>query len=292
MMRRREIVIEVLGPWSLGMSRRFWEGFAPAELAAQRQPDALRAVFRVEGDWSVAEVHVTQQGGSASLTVRGDGDLDQAASQACRFLSLDIDGRGWPDIGQLDPVIADAQRRLPGLRPCGFYSPYEAAAWAVLSQRLRIVQAARLRDDLVRDHGHDGAFPAPDLLRSLNLDLPGRKTEYLHAVADAALEGRLDGAALRSMEPDDALRTVEEVKGLGPFAAELVVIRGANSPDIVPRHEGRLEDEITVRYGPDHSLADVSEVWRPFRTWAAVHLRTLREERTHEIGRPPAAGDC
>ena len=245
-------------------------------------------MFRVEGDWSRAEVHVTQQGSTACLTVLGDGDLDQAAAQACRFLSLDIDARGWPDIGRLDPVIADAQQRLPGLRPCGFHSPYEAAAWAVLSQRLRIVQAARLRDDLVRRHGHDGAFPAPDLLRILDLDLPGRKPEYLHAVADAALDGRLDGATLRSMEPDDAVRTVQEVKGLGPFAAELVVIRGANAPDMVPHHERRLEDEITVRYGPDHSLADVSEMWRPFRTWAAVHLRTLREERTHEISGPPA----
>ena len=161
--------------------------FAPAELATQQQPDDLRTVFRVEGDWSLAQVHVTQQGGSAFLTVLGDGDLDQAAAQACRFLSLDIDGRGWPDVARLDPVIADAQRRLPGLRPCGFYSPYEAAAWAVSSQRLRIVQAARLRNELVRRHGHDGAFPAPDLLRILDLDLPGRKTEYLHAVADAAV---------------------------------------------------------------------------------------------------------
>jgi DNA-3-methyladenine glycosylase II len=288
-MRRREIVVEVLGPWALKMSRRFWEGFAPAELATQQHPDDLQTVFRVEGDWSLAEVHVTQQGGSAFLTVLGDGDLDRAAAQACRFLSLDIDGRGWPEIARLDPVIADAQRRLPGLRPCGFYSPYEAAAWAVLSQRIRIVQAARLRDDLVRRHGHDGAFPAPGLLRSLDLDLPGRKAEYLHAVADAALEGRLDGATLRLMQSADALRTVEEVKGLGPFAAELVVIRGANSPDIVPRHEGRLDDEIAVRYGPDRSLADVSEVWRPFRTWAAVYLRTLREERTHEISGTPAS---
>jgi DNA-3-methyladenine glycosylase II len=288
MSRRRKIVVEVLGPWSLETSRRFWEGFAPAELATNQQSVALRTEFRVEGDWSLAAVTVTQQGSTASLTVLGDGDLDHAAAQACRFLSLDIDARGWPGVGRLDPVIADAQQRLPGLRPCGFHSPYEAAAWAVLSQRLRVVQAARLRNELVRRHAHDGAFPAPALLRILDLDLPGRKTEYLHAVADAALEGRLDGAMLRAMEPDDAVRAVQEVKGLGPFAAELVVIRGANSPDVVPLHERRLEDEITVRYGPDHSLADVSKLWRPFRTWAAVHLRTLREQRTHEIGGRPA----
>ena len=85
-----------------------------------------------------------QQGDEARVVVTGDGDLDAAATQACRFLSLDVDARGWPDVGRRDPVIADAQERLPGLRPCGFHSPYEAAAWAVLSQRLRIVQAARL----------------------------------------------------------------------------------------------------------------------------------------------------
>jgi DNA-3-methyladenine glycosylase II len=288
MMKRREIAVEVLGSWSLGTSRKFWEGFAPAELTTQQQPDALRTVFRVEGDWSLAEVHVTQLASTASVTVLGDGDLDRAAAQACRFLSLDVDARGWPDIARLDPVIADAQQRLPGLRPCGFHSPYEAAAWAVLSQRLRIVQASRLRDDLVRRLSHDGAFPAPDLLRTLDLDLPGHKTEYLHAVAHAALDGRLDGAALRSMEPDDAVRAVQEVKGLGPFAAELVVIRGANCPDIVPLHERRLEEEITVLYGSDQNLANVSQLWRPFRSWAAVHLRVLREQRTHEISGRPA----
>jgi DNA-3-methyladenine glycosylase II len=101
-------------------------------------------LFRVERDWSRAAVEVVQQGDEARVVVTGDGDLDAAATQTCRFLSLDIDARGWPDVGRRDPVIAEAQERLPGLRPCGFHSPYEAAAWAVLSQRLRIVQAAHL----------------------------------------------------------------------------------------------------------------------------------------------------
>ncbi|MBA2528386.1 MAG: DNA-3-methyladenine glycosylase 2 family protein [Euzebyales bacterium] len=290
-MARHEVIVEVLGPWSLATSKAFWEGFAPATLTSHGEIEQLRTAFCVEGDWHRAEVAVTQQGSAARVVVTGDRDLDAAAAQACRFLSLDVDASGWPDVARRDPIIADAQRQLPGLRPCGFHSPYEAAAWAVLSQRIRIVQAARLRDDLIRRHGDNGAFPAPRVLLDLHLDLPGRKAEYLRAVAEAALDGRLDGAGLRSLDPDEAVQAVQAVKGLGPFAAELVVVRGANAPDALPRHQRRLDAEVTERYGPGHTLPDISEAWRPFRTWAAVHLRTLREQRTHEIsGRRPTPG--
>ena len=286
--RRHAATAEVLGPWSLATSRAFWEGFAPGELQHQDEGASLRTVFRVDADWSWAEVEVTQRGGTAHLALTGNGDLDAAAQQTRRFLSLDVDARAWPAVGERDPVLAAAQARLPGLRPCGFHSPYEAAAWAVLSQRIRIVQAARLRADLVDRYGEHGAFPAPQTLRSADLDLPGRKVEYLRAVAEAALEGRLDGAALRSVEPARALAGVQEVKGLGPFAAELVVVRGANAPDVVPQNERRLREEIGELYGAGRDLAEVSEAWRPFRTWASVLLRILREERTREIGGPAA----
>lgn len=278
-MTRHTATVEVLGPWSLDTSRRFWEGFAPNALHDQ-DDGTLRTAFRVEADWSRAEVQVSQQGDEAHLVLTGDGDLDEAAEQACRFLSLDVDARAWPAVGERDPVLADAQARLPGLRPCGFHSPYEAAVWSVLSQRLRIVQAARLRAVLMDRHGEHGAFPAPQTLRGLDLDLPGRKAEYLHAVADAAVEGRLDGRALRAVEPAQAMRDVQQIKGLGPFAAELVVIRGANAPDVLPQQEGRLADEIRNLYGADADPSEVAETWRPFRSWAAVHLRALREQRT------------
>ena len=273
----------VLGPWSLQTSRRFWEGFTPAALAGEPAGAGLRTVFCAEGDWCRAEAEVTQAGDTARVVLAGDGDLDAAAAQACRFLALDVDGRGWPEVGRRDAVMADAQARLPGLRPCGFHSPYEAAAWSVLAQRLRIVQAARLRAELIARHGEDGAFPPPHTLARLDLDLPGRKSEYLRAVAEAALDELLDGAALRAVEPGQAVQRVQQVKGLGPFAAELVVVRRANAPDALPRHEPRLDAEVAEHYGPGRTLAEVSEAWRPYRAWAAVHLRALREQRTGEI---------
>jgi DNA-3-methyladenine glycosylase II len=284
-MRRHTVSVELQGPWSLATSRRFWEGFTPAALpGADDHDDRLRTVFRVDADWSRAEATVGQGGSTARLEVAGDGDLEAAAAQTARFLSLDVDARGWPAVGHRDAVIGRAQRALPGLRPCGFHSPYEAAAWSVLSQRVRIAQAARLRADLVARLGDGGAFPAPAVLRTLDLDLPGRKLEYLHAVAEAALDGVLDGARLRALDPADAVAAVQQVRGIGPFAAELVVLRGANAPDALPTHERRLEAEITEQYGPDAGLAELAEQWRPYRTWVAVHLRALREQRTQEIG--------
>lgn len=256
----------------MATSRAFWEGFAPSALP-QREGEALRSTFLVEGEWRRADVSVTQHGATAVLSLSGPGDLDLAAAQVCRFLSLDVDGRAWPEVGTRDPVIAEAQASLPGLRPCGFYSPYEAAAWSVLSQRIRVSQAARLKASLLRD----GVFPAPAELLGLDLDLPGRKPEYLRAVAEAALDGLLDAVTLRAMKPAAAVLAVQQVKGLGPFAAELVVLRGANAPDAVPHNEARLTDEVRERYG--RPLAEVSEVWRPYRTWASVHLRVLRERR-------------
>ena len=274
---------DVLGPWSLATSKAFWEGFTPAALPTTGG-DPLSTVFLVEADWSRAETSVVQRGRTARIEVTGDGDLDAAAAQVARFLALDVDATGWPAVGERDPVIGALQARLPGFRPCGFHSPYEAAVWAVLSQRIRIPQAAALRSRLADRYGDRGAMPAPAVLRALELDLPGRKAEYLHAVADAALDGVLDAERLRALPSDEALSAVQEVQGLGPFAAQLVVVRGANTQDVAPRRERRLDEQIVERYGPGATIEVVSEAWRPFRSWAAVHLRAAAEVPLPDLG--------
>src|SRR4051812_17115597 len=107
-MAHHRIEVAVQGPWSLATSRAFWEGFTPSALP-QREGEALRATFLVEGEWRSASVSVTQRGATAVLELTGAGDLELAAAQVCRFLSLDVDGRAWPEVGSRDPVIMQAQ---------------------------------------------------------------------------------------------------------------------------------------------------------------------------------------
>jgi DNA-3-methyladenine glycosylase II len=60
--------------------------------------------------------------------VFGDADPEAVRDQVARILSLDVDGSGFPAVGRRDPVVGGLQARWPGLRPVGFFSPYEAAA--------------------------------------------------------------------------------------------------------------------------------------------------------------------
>lgn len=279
--------LAVAGPWSLETGKRFWESFTPNAIPEDDAVGTLNVRFLAEDHWTPVDATVAQAGTNARIAVSGNGDLEAAAGQVARILSLDVDATDWPSVGERDPVIGKAQKKLPGFRPCGFYSPYEAAAWAVLSQRTRIPEAARLRRQLITVHGVDGAFPAPsklvDAVDDGRVELPGRKAEYLSAVAAAAAEGILTGPHLRSLTEEAAREQLLSITGIGPFAVDLILIRGTNAVDILPRAERRLDAEISHLYGPDRSIAGVSQAWRPFRSWAAVHLRALREDRTHEM---------
>ena len=124
------------GPFSLAASIRFLEGFTPAAFGGTAdQP--LEAAFPVEGTWQTAGVRVREHPGGVACEVvapaaPGRDLLAAVRAQVARILSLDVDGSGFPAVGERDPVIAGLQRRYPGLRPVAFWSPYEAAAWAVI----------------------------------------------------------------------------------------------------------------------------------------------------------------
>jgi DNA-3-methyladenine glycosylase II len=241
-------VLAARGPFSLAASTRFLEGFAPAAYtAAARQQ--LEMAFPVEGTWQTVGVRVREHAGGAECEVVSPSAptrelLTAVGTQVARILSLDVDGSGFLAVGERDPVIAGLQRRYPGLRPVGFWSPYEAAAWAIIGQRIRIRQAAAIKASMARQLGEPvpfgghvvHAFPAPQRLLALGgfPGLTGRKPEWLRSIAAAALDGRLDASRLRALPPEQALAQLRQLPGIGDFSAGLVLLRGAAAPDEIP----------------------------------------------------------
>ncbi len=302
-------VLTARGPFSLAAGTRFVEGFTPAAYTGTAgQP--LEMAFPVEGTWQTAGVRVREHPAGVecevvSPTAPGRELLTALRAQVARILSLDVDGSGFPAVGERDPVIAALQRRYPGLRPVAFWSAYEAAAWAIIGQRIRIRQAAAIKAAMARQLGEPvsfggrtvHAFPAPQRLTAAGdfPRLPGRKPEWLRSIAVAALDGRLDASRLRALPPRQALAQLGQLPGIGDFSAELVLLRGAAFPDEVPRHESRLARAVALAYNlpqppSAQEMACISDNWRPYRTWATLLLRAFLEDQTHEIaGRPPAA---
>jgi 3-methyladenine DNA glycosylase/8-oxoguanine DNA glycosylase len=65
-------------------------------------------------------------------------------------------------------------------------------------------------------------------------------------------------------------------------------VRGAGAPDRLPAHEPRLGRAVAMAYGLEEpptaeELYEISEGWRPYRSWVGLHLRTMLEDETGEI---------
>ena len=283
------ISLQPRGPFSLTAAATFVEGFPGTQ--ADRPSEALRYAWAVDGDWRTVEVTLRQDNDvvQAELTGRPDAALVAGATRDLeQMLCLDVDGSGFTSLGEKDRVVGALQRRFPGLRPVLFYTPYEAAAWTILSQRIRMTQAANVKGRLADEVGEHGAFPAPARLAELSTPQRGltdRKIGQLRALAIAAQGGALDRQRLRAMSYQEGLAHLQEFPGIGPFSAELILIRGVGHPDLLPEHDRRLEQAIGAAYGTSDAAAvrSITDGWRPYRSWVALLLRAWREAETNEI---------
>jgi len=286
-----EFTIEPKGRFSLAAAQRFLGGFTPAGGTFADHDDRLTMAFPVDGWAGSAAAVVWQEGDHVrgeAVVSSADVPIDAVRGQVARTLSLDHDGTGWDDVGRRDPVIGRLQAEFDHLRPVCFYSPYEAAVQAIIGQRISMRQAATVKTALAKEYGDAlqiggqrlNAFALPQSLIDVNEahGLRPEKIRRLHDVARAALEGRLDAEHLRGLAHDEALAGLREIRGIGEWSAEHVLLRGAGLADAVPLADPQtrvaMKAAYDLRVKPDDvELTRIADAWRPFRMWAVVLVR-------------------
>jgi DNA-3-methyladenine glycosylase II len=290
--------IDPRGSYALAQAIAFLNNWPPGSGDALEGADHLHLALVLDGTDAAAGACLRQAGDRIEGEVFGDVQPQAVEHQVERMLSLDLDGAEFDLVGRRDPVVRRLQAQRPGFRPVNFSSPFEAAAWFVISQRLHMSQAAAIKariaqqlGECVNIHGdRRWAFPGPQRLRSpfAFTSLPDRKLATLRAIAEAALSGQLDAARLRDLAPAVALDELQQLPGIGPFSAEGILLRGAGAPDYISLHEPRLRRAIGTAYGlprdpSDAQMLAIADAWRPFRTWVSVLMRSAASAAQNEI---------
>ena len=311
------IAIRPRGPFSWDAANDVGRNFGPVRHNWQ-EAGAVRMTFLLDGTFQPVAVDLHFEDGALRGEVAGTTDIGAAERQVARVFSLDVDGTRYPEVADRDPAIGRLMDSLPGLRPVCFTSPYETAAWAVISQRISMRQAAAIKARLIADHGHlltvggheVGCFPSPEKLLEVRsvTGLAAEKVTRLHGVARAALAGLLDCARLRDLGDEAGPASVRVIPGIGPFWASGIYLRGCGIQDVFPDEPisiaalGRLH-EAGDQPSPE-LVRGLTDPYSPFRMWVCFLLRVavnrgliggvagnemnLRRRHRGESGQPPA----
>ncbi|MFZ0386603.1 MAG: hypothetical protein WAL22_13140 [Solirubrobacteraceae bacterium] len=135
---------------------------------------------------------------------------------------------------------------------------------------------------------HGGRLPTPAELLAIDgealrgIGLSRAKALYLHDLAARLVDGRLDLERLRALDDDAARDELTQVKGVGRFTADGVLLLALGRRDIWPAADLALRRAVARVWELDGpvSIAEadaVGERFRPWRTLAAVYLFTDRE---------------
>jgi DNA-3-methyladenine glycosylase II len=180
-------------------------------------------------------------------------------------------------------ALVDAR---PDLDPDAFFDNWASDLWSalvsqVIGQEISLAAARAIRTRL--EALHDGRLPTPaellatdeDKLRGIGLS--HAKATYLHDLAARLVDGRLDLERLRALDDDAARDELTQVKGVGRFTADGVLLLALRRPDIWPAGDLALRRAVARVWGLDGhiSLAEVDALgdrFRPWRTLAAVYL--------------------
>ncbi|HEX3334405.1 MAG TPA: AlkA N-terminal domain-containing protein [Acidimicrobiales bacterium] len=217
-------------------------------------------------------------------------DLTTAVSRCRQLLDLDADPVAIWEALRGDPLIGAVVERDPGRRVPGAADGFELAVRAVIGQQVSVSGARTVAGRLVQAAGDalpepDGAlthlFPTPAALAALAehdpgaFAMPAGRRRALEALAqgveggDVVIDPGADAVELR--------RSLVRLPGIGPWTAEYVAMRALRDPDaFMPTDLGirRGARAIGLPDDPAHLVA-ATESWRPWRSYAMVHLWSL-----------------
>ena len=216
------------------------------------------------------------------------GELEQAAAH---IISANDDLVSFRAGIAKDKRLAGLVDALPGYKVMRGPDLWTMMLSSLVAQQISGAAARSIRNKLARAYGHvvrvDGedvpVVPSAQRLYDLREDdlravgFSQKKAEYARGMAQALLDGTIVPDELRRMSPDEMIKKLSALRGVGVWTAECIGIFCIGHPDLIPADDLGIQKAIMHLYKlkEDPKPKEVrarAEKWKGFRSNATAYL--------------------
>jgi DNA-3-methyladenine glycosylase II len=247
-----------------------------------------------------------------TLAVEVDGgpctgaEHEDARALVRRTLGVDSDVREFARSSAGVPWLQPLARRLRGLRPPRYRSLWEAFVNAIVFQQVSLHAASSVVRRMILACGTPvesrGAklylFPdaervlaePDDALRALGLSQG--KVSTLRRAGEAIASGALSEALVESRSSAEAAELLRAIKGIGPWTASVILLRGFGRLDVFPMNDSGVARNLALAAGQEAlEMEPLLETLGAYQGMLYFHLLLARLETRGEIGIPSAPAE-
>jgi len=226
------------------------------------------------------------------------GDDARVLAVVRRMLGVDRDIAGFYSAVRRVAWLRPLATRMRGVKPPRYPTLWEACVNAIVFQQVSIHAAAAILGRTIEALGarieREGerliAFPGPESYLAASeaplraAGLSAGKIATLRRVAEALTGGSLDETMLEERTTPDAIALLSGIKGIGPWTAAVVMLRGLGRLDLFPQNDsGAARSLALAAPGIAVDVEAVLATLGPWRGLLYYHLLLARLEARGEV---------
>ena len=299
-MKISRVCVSPVAPFDFELTSGYLTYFQSRYGTDSLEQGVYRRLLDLDGRLVLASVRSVGSVDSPSLLMEFEGDsLDSTVTDAAAdwigwLLGVEQDLAPFYRLAQQDPTMAALVDRFRGLHLPHTASVFEALILGILGQQISTSVARVLRTLLIETYGPKAefngetyyAFPRPESLAAASVEeLRGlkhskSKAEYVQGVAaETLISPDLTLDRLSGLGDEDLVRRVVQLRGVGRWTAQWLLIRAMGRPDALPLGDLALRRVVSQLYfdsNPvgDKQVEDFCRRWSPWRSYATVYWFT------------------